>query len=334
MAEITLALVNSETEAAINQCNQSPLSVSSIFNDSVVGEEVLSAGVYMVVIRECLIRIATDSDTDLQTRLSEFRMCLSVLASSSTAVTALLLNNSSEAKSHRDPRDCIAESWFQSMSALVSVCKTELFAHFTSGSSVGIEDLIGASLNVCVSLVLMKDLGNKHSPPPTIQRGMSLDGPQTLAMTEFMVDALSPSTLAATARSFAAHFKLESSAHNENLGASIISAGLLRAASGALPPWAVELTPAIFKSLYVALGSNSDVFIEIVSVSTKLESSGEVLAGRYFGTVSSSHIKSFLSKTREACNKGKNCLLAVIHPIYHHVETTLTFPFNQVSGIK
>ena len=55
-AEITLALVNSETEAAINQCNQSPTSVSSIFYDSVVGEEVLSTGVYMVVIRsfECV----------------------------------------------------------------------------------------------------------------------------------------------------------------------------------------------------------------------------------------------------------------------------------------
>ena len=135
---------------------------------------------------------------------------------------------------------------------------------------------------------------------------MSLDGPQTLAMTEFMVDALSPSTLAATARSFATHFQLENTTQNENLGASIISAGLLRAASGALPPWAVELTPAIFKSLFAALGNNCDVFIEIVSVSTKLESSGEVLAGRYFGTVSSAHIESFLSKTREACKKGKN----------------------------
>lgn len=147
-----------------------------------------------------------------------------------------------------------------------------------------------------------------------------------------MVDALNPSTLATA--SFAAHFKLESSAHNENLGASIISTGLLRAASGALPPWAVELTPAIFKSLYVALGSNSDVFIEIISVCTKLESSGEVLAGRYFRSISSSHIESFLSKTREACNKGKNCLLAFIHPIYHHMKTTLTLPFNQVSEIK
>ncbi len=136
---------------------------------------------------------------------------------------------------------------------------------------------------------------------------MSLDGPQTLAMMDFMAEAilLGPCILAATSRSFTTHFQLQHTIQSEELGAAIIAAGLLRAASGALPPWAVELTPLLIRSLFTALGNDCDTFIQTLKNSTKIECSGNILAGRYFEHVSSVHIDSFLSKTRDACNRGK-----------------------------
>jgi hypothetical protein len=156
---------------------------------------------------------------------------------------------------------------------------------------------------------MMKDLGNKKSPPPEMQRGMSLDGPQTLSMMDFMADALllGPNILAATSASFATHFDLGHTIQ----GGPVIAAGLLRAASGALPPWAIELTPTIFRSLFTALGSNNDVFIQVLATCTQLNIGGETLAGRYFESVSNAHIDSFLSKTREAVNKGEFCIYPI-----------------------
>lgn len=308
VAKAIVALQNAEIEAAIRQCGQSVSSGSNIFIDCVVGEEMLSAGAYLTVVRESLKRTVSSPDLGAERAIVEVRLCLEVLSRSSLSLTSLLLNSSAEANSYADPRPTIAEAWFQTMSALVSICKTNLSSQF-SGED-GIQDIIGASLSTCIALVFMKDLGSKKSPPPAVQRGMSLDGPQTLAMTDFMAEAISlgPSILAATSRSFATHFNLENVTQNEETGGIIVAAGLLRAASGALPPWAVELTPIIFKSLYVALGSSCDALIHILANSTKIDISGDFLAGRYFESVSSVHIDSFLSKTREACNKGASSL--------------------------
>lgn len=310
-ADTILALSSAEIEAAIRQCHQSPSSGSNIFNDCIVGEEMLNAGVFLMVLRDRLSQIASSSNLDAETAILEVRLCLSVLAKSTISVTSLLLNPSAEAISHSDPRPTIAEAWFLTMTSLVSICKTNLCTYFTSHN--GIEDIIGASLNACTALIFMKDLGTKKTPPPTVQRGMSLDGPQTLAMTDFMAEAigLGCNILAATSRSFAIHFNLEHAAQNAEAGATIIAAGLLRAASGALPPWAVELTPIIFKSLYAALGSSCNALIHILANCIKIEISGDFLAGRYFEGVSDVHIESFLTKTRDACNKGELYCIAL-----------------------
>ena len=299
------ALLNAEICAALLQCNQGPLSGSNIFIDHVIGEEMLNAGAYLIVVRESLCRIASTFDPSLENRMIGFQQCLIILSNSVSSITQLLLSQSPEATLHTDPRPTIAEAWFQTIASLISVCNTDKFKHCDTSDSI--EEIIGASLFICVALILTKDLGNKVSPPPEIQRGMSLDGPQTLAMMEFMSDAilLGPGILVSTSRIFASQFKFEQYAQDANLGGSIVAAGLLRAASGALPPWAVELTPIIFRSLFEAFGGDCDNFIRSLELSTKLESSGEVFAGRYFENVSSVHISSFLSKTREACTKGK-----------------------------
>lgn len=302
IADVLSVLLNAEIETAKQQ-SESHSSGSSIFNDQIIGEDNLHAGAYLIVVQESLSRVASDS-SDIDTRLFEFRMCMKVLKTSVTNLTNLLLCGSPEASSYTDPRPTLAEAWFVTMTSVVSIYKTELSTRFSSDD--GIEDLIGLGLgNISVGLILMKHLGTKTRPLPLAQAGMSLDGPQTLSMLEFMRDAIDPNVLASASRHFAAHFKIEHMPQSKEIGGSIVAAGLLRAASGAFPPWAVELTPAIFRSLFIALGSNIDVFIHIIECSFKLEVSGEVLAGRYFESVSSVHINSFLSKTRDACSKGK-----------------------------
>ena len=326
------ALLNGEVCAAILQCKQAPLSGSNLFNDQIIGEEMLNSGAYLIIIRESLTRITSTFDPHTDNLMNEFRRCIVVLTNLLSYMTQLLLSQSPDTASHTDPRPTIAEAWFQTIASLVSVCNMDKFAH--CGRSGDIEEIIGASLFISVTMILMKNLCNKVSPPPTVQRGMSLDGPQTLAMMEFMSGAilLGQGILASTSRIFASHFQFEHHASDENLGGSIIAAGLLRAASGALPPWAVELTPIIFRSLYEAFGSNCDNFIRSLETSTKLKVSGEMLAGRYFENVSSVHVSSFLSKTMDACKKGKPVQIALKNILelikYLHQQLLISFIFE------
>jgi len=163
--------------------------------------------------------------------------------------------------------------------------------------------------------IFMKDIGGKKRPAPDVQRGMSSDGPQTLAISDFIAEAmlLGPSILAGSISALSAHIQLNcgNEVPAEVLGAAAISASILRAISGATPPWVVEDTPVLFKSMYVALGSNPDLFIQTLGVSTKLETmtavgglrAGEKLSGRYLDA-SDSHINSFLSKASETVAKN------------------------------
>jgi hypothetical protein len=107
---------------------------------------------------------------------------------------------------------------------------------------------------------------------------------------------------------------------------AILVAALLRSISGALPPWTVEEAPALFRSIYVATGSDVDGFVRILRASTMLSASasfggvrpGELLAGKYLDA-SGSHIESFLSQTKEVCNKGNiaficsySCMIGIL----------------------
>jgi hypothetical protein len=167
---------------------------------------------------------------------------------------------------------------------------------------------------------------------------MSLDGPQTLAMMEFATESilLGPSILSAAGESFTNQVQLQpiqESPSAEALGAAIVATGLLRAASGALPPWAVELTPTLLRSVNTALGSDTDIFIAVLMIATKLQTArGDLLAGRYFENVSSIHIDSFLSKTKEICIKGMLLLCSVV--ILWPWCLTVFFILLQVSGIS
>ena len=322
-AEAASALIKAECEAAMCQCSQGHQSGSNFFNENVIGEEMLHAGAYIMVICECFNRISLRKGDQVEKRIDECRRCISILNQIAPVLIQLLLHESSEASSYLDPRPTIAEAWFLTMASLVSICRSnEQITASLLGNNI--ESLFGDSLYTATRLIFLKDLGSRKTAPPTIQKGMSLDGPQTLALMEFTSEAmlLGSNILSAAAKSTLAHIQLYATGENTSadaLGAAIIAAGLLRAASGALPPWAVELTPTLLRSMYIALGSNCDALIHILNISTTLQTAisfggvnaGQKLAGRYFEKMNPTTMESFLSKSREACVKGKGLFIDV-----------------------
>ena len=312
-ANIIGALIKAECEAATAQCNQGPESGSNIFSDGIVGEDMVHAGLYIILIRDCLDRIAKAND-HAENFIDESRRCLSVLKDVAPVVIPLMLHQSPEASAHVDPRPSIAEAWFLTIESLVAVCRShELAAPLASN---GVESFLGESLSVATLIIYLKDLGTKKVPAPAIQKGMSLDGPQTLAIESFVSASLllGPNILLAAGQSIKSVIQVDNATSEDNFGLILI-AGLLRGVSGAQPPWAVEETPTLFQSIYVALGNDCDQFVQTLSASTKVTASlpfggvraGELLAGRFLN-VSNRHIESLLSKSKELCIKGM-CLI-------------------------
>lgn len=269
------------------------------------------AGVFIILIRDCLDRITKNKN--IETGVNECRKCLSVLQYCAPVVTQLLVHPSPEANSHVDPRPTIAEAWYLALGSLVSICRNHDMVAACLISD-GVEKLFEESLSLVMALIFLKDLGTKKDPARPIQNGLSLDGPHTLAIQSFISESvlLGPSILAETSILSAIQLNRLSFGTHQMCGPAILTAALLRSISGALPPWIVEEAPALFRSIYIATGSDGDGFVQILRVSTKLTASasfggvrpGELLAGKYLDA-SNSHIESFLSQTREVCNQGK-----------------------------
>lgn len=273
-----------------------------------MGEEMVGAGVYLILIRDCLDRVKTTvhhSPTDA----SDCRQCLTVLKQVSSSVTQLLLHQSPEADLHSDPRPTIAEAWYLALNCLVSICRNnEHIAPLLVND--GVVSFFGESLSLATALIFLKDIGTKTDQAEIVQSGMSLDGPHSLAIESFLAESLllGPNILSAGGSSIMSAIHVTDKFDQNILGPAILVAAFLRSVSGALPPWIVEDIPVVFQSLFIALGSNIDDYIQILRVSTKLKASalfggvraGELLAGRYLDA-RDSHIEGFLSQTREVC---------------------------------
>jgi len=307
------ALIKAECKAATLQCNQGADSASSMFIGSVIGEEMVDAGVYLMLIRDCLTRIAKKKVLEEKDIIESIR-CLSVLKSVVPVIVPLIMHQSPEANNHVDPRPTIAEAYYLTLSSLVSVCrKREKIASCLVNE--GLEQLFGESLCLASMLIFLKDLGDKKSSAPDIQTGLSLDAAHTLAMTSFISESLQlGSSILSAGQGISSVIQLTDTfgQSSDILTAAILVASLLRAVSGALPPWSVEETPELFESIFTSIcGSSADSFVELLSLACKLRTAttfggvreGELLAGRYLD-VSDSHISSFITQSKEVCSKG------------------------------
>ena len=315
-ANVISALVKAEVEASMLQCNQGPSSGSCIFIDAIVGDEMANAGLYLMLIKDCLDRIAKGKDP-IDKYTGESRICLAILKDVATVITPLILHISPESSSHVDPRPAIAEAFFLTAQSLVAVCrKHDQIAATLHGD--GVEPFLGECLSKAMALIFLKDLGTRKDHAPDIQKGMSLDGPHTLAIFSFISEAmLGPSIFAAGGASILSAIQVTQTFGQD--GAVILISSILRGVSGAIPPWAVEETPLLFKAIYTAMDNDCDTFIHALGASTKVKAavpfggvrSNELLAGRYLD-VSDTHIQSFLSQSKKVCSTNEWKRLKVI----------------------
>ncbi|KAL7493940.1 hypothetical protein ACHAWT_005337 [Skeletonema menzelii] len=312
-AGVIRALIRAECEAAAAQCDQGPSSGSNLFVEDIIGEEKIHTGAYVILIGEYLKHLSS-SKVMTEDQVASCRRCVQVLKHCASDVASVLLHVSPEASAHVDPRVTLAEAWFLTMKTLASVCRhnDQIISMLATEN---VQTLFGESLSVAMLFIFMKDIGGKKRPAPDMQQGMSPDGPQTLAISDFIAESmlLGPSILAGSIAALSAHIQINcgNEVPAEVLGGAAISASLLRAISGATPPWVVEDTPVLFKAMHTALGNDSDLFIQALGVSTKLETmtavgglrAGEKLSGRYLDA-SDSHINSFLGKAAETVAKN------------------------------
>jgi len=111
-----------------------------------------------------------------------------------------------------------------------------------------------------------------------------------------------------------------------SIGASIIGAALFRGAQGALPPWALELIPNVFKALWAALDKNEAVFALFLYSSMEVRLSGaraigsvkpgQLLSGPCFETMTFEAKSNFVSKASALCKQDNwNRLKVVIKQV-------------------
>ena len=144
---------------------------------------------------------------------------------------------------------------------------------------------------------------------------LSLDGPQTLAMVDFfeIIFKFGHSIFSEIPVLLGEQMQLDGFVSGVSdialIGGGIITAGIYRCTSGAVPPWAIEYLPSIFKSLFHACGG-ADQFLAILfaGVELKLQTgcsygviSQSKLAGRYYDTLKPKAKEEFTKKATEIC---------------------------------
>ena len=281
-----------ECEAAARHCSVKQATTSSfIFNDEVIGENMLSAGAFIIVISEVLDKLripmrSKDNDSSFTTFTEDnvVKKCQdSILSLNQTRdfIFSLVMMPNVEVSngSDIDPRPTITEAWYLSMYSLISLCVgNNCIAPCLLGAQP-VQELLSDSCCVAALLLFMKQIGKQHARSDcksnmVIEDGMNMDAPQTLALLQFLEAVLfiGPEFLGTVGAKLRSKLKLKMDlGDNRNvssimrqtqidkfspqeLGGALIGSSLLRATSGGLPPWAVEGMSKLFAALYVGIG--------------------------------------------------------------------------------
>ena len=323
-------LTCAECDSILHQIRSSDQSQSPIFNDMCVGDDVVPAGAFIIVISEILTSTSKTfksgkiSIDQVHSVLSE---CISALIQSKNSVFGVICAEYSEPShnTYTDPRPSLTEAWFLTINSLMLLFhKTDdiLLNHKSD-----VQQLISETLAACVQIILMKRL-EKEAPTPgksVTPLGMSLDGPQSLALVEFIELALGTgqdifTSLANLFRESKLHYACIGSdvTLSETLvGGAILAATLFRGCSGALPPWAIESVPHVYASLCDACG-NVDTFCLVLKAGARLRLQptpdavmgcvhpNKKLAGYFFDQLNDKGETAFLEKAHEVSSRKDN----------------------------
>jgi hypothetical protein len=115
----------------------------------------------------------------------------------------------------------------------------------------------------------------RHIKQKMSSNGLLLNGLHMPAIQSFIsrLVLLGPSILAGISIPSFIQLNLLSFDTPHTCGLAILIAVLLQSFSRALPPWTVKEAPTVFRSIYIATGSNGNGFGQMLCISTKLTAS-------------------------------------------------------------
>ena len=273
---MTISLIQCECSAIVHQCNSGPTSPSPIFHEDIIGEEGVAAGNILMATGK-LIENAVKGGHSLESVPN----CVRVLNESKAAVLQAITSECPDPiqkGSFEDPRPTVAEAWLLCMDLVARAIISTHSPAALDYSSV-LRSILVESCASCLMLLLYPTLG-KTQERRMNDSGMSFDGPQSLALTDFLANyfALGPAMLQAVSEQLTSKVPIDGTELQQFtgdpafLGVSIVGAALFRAAQGGLPPWAVESIPAVYSALFCALNKDPDSFrvVFLVAIHVRL----------------------------------------------------------------
>lgn len=300
-----MTLTKAECKAIVAQCHTGPLSHSSIFNDEVISSERLPAGAFLAVIPHVLG----------EKRELPFGYLKALTECSGAVLQTLIHQCPTPSNPHVvDGRPALCEAWFLALSSLTDPTKT--LEGLNEAMSMR-NNIIADSCCAAILLILYPSLENDPTKRSD-DLGMSMDGAQSLAVMDFFekVFKLANDQLHQIAHEL--QNRLQVDLHGEEdvtlKGMAIIGAGLFRAASGGLPPWAIDCIPSTYAALYQGCGKDTSVFRQVLHASMNVRLAagspttggvgpGSLIAGRIFETMREPLREDFLRKAVEIADQ-------------------------------
>jgi hypothetical protein len=299
-------LIISECKSIIHACQQGPASESSIFVEQIVSSENLAAGAFLYVIAE-----------SAQGKTSIPLYYLQALVECSGPVLEALIHQCPRPTNPTfvDARPALCEAWFK---ALISLTNVDISLRDKFHEHISLRNKLITETS-CAAIILIFYPSLEIDPSKRLHDfGMSMDGAHSLAAMEFFEKTfeLGPDQLRQIASDLQNVVKVDLLMEDDAIlrGMAILGAGLLRAAAGGLPPWAVECVPATYAAFYRGCGKDSKIFQTVLRASmiVRLSSGGptlgsvrpgSLLAGRFFETMKQAQQDDFLEKAIEIAVK-------------------------------
>jgi len=272
------ALITAECEAIRRQCMSGPSSASSIFVQGIISVDAVPAGLFVRALGE-IIEACSSTENAICN-------CIETLHMSRKPVLSIILDecpNPAE-RSFIDPRCTLLEAWLLTAAEL-----TSFFGYHASTTSL-LEEVLAETCVTAISILFYPTMGRTYAERLN-DPGMSLDGPQSLALTWFLSRyfTLGRRMVLAASLLLLETIPVDITSISKWLGndpgsqgIAIIGAALFRSAQGGLPPWAVESIPEVYSALFLALDKDPTRFGSILRASMEIRLG---ISAKQFGSV-------------------------------------------------
>ncbi len=331
IVNVLSTLIHTECHAAMIQLNSNTNGkVSNLFHKCVIGDDILPAGVYLMIHSNVLSSILKNNNNDLQQQMVAIQTCLSTLNASKTYIFQLLLHQSiSPSNSNNrphvhyiDPTSTIAEALFTTLKSILLVIQKSPQLQQNQQLMLDLQTCICETLVFCIQLIwikpLEKDLRKQQQQEDRYYYGMSLDGPQTLIMMDFMELALLIFNTCTIVKYISSTLKNQQQYTNnihiqmiqnqqnqimiteeELVGGAIWISSLYRGTIGVLPPWILERIPKVYQLLFDQQLCQRNVSTFCILLQ---------LGGQYCGpdVISEKALHDFVSKCHDLLIQNKN----------------------------